>query len=634
MAKSRTCRQCGIKGIDEKDFSPTKFYKGKMYYRAVCKSCYDPKATPVNKGEGGIVVDAVESDEHEYVIDDFAKALISLSRHSLDRLRLITQKEFESKTKARKFMAKTEGCSFSGAKALAEQMLIDMGYAHPLEAEYDEGLYLIVGDSHGKHTKRPMFKLLNSLNKTFKFDRVIHLGHMVDDDDDVSYLWDSFDNLTILAKPEELQTVHRYAQTGLDKDVVRGTIRLGDLNVINQELVSDYVRTSLKSVDASIFPGKTVCNLHRPERSPRCSSNGINYIAAPGCLCEPHIVKCIKQIDFNNGFQTKMVYPDTFIKYRRAAQLSKVWDQGILMVKVDSHGVAHILQCAVQDMNGDKVTAVFDRIFCNDKVTKPDLKVFTVGDTHCPDFDIHTLDVQNQIAERFQGDVLMDLGDATSMTGINHHTMGRREIQSYANASLVKEASLAHWILKQRTQFSDYKECVLLFANHERFSTDFIKKNPQFSELLNIRTLLNTDDAGYTLVPHKVPHKIGPFTFVHGDMDLYGESGKVADKLSRAFDISQGKALVYGHVHSAGIRSRTYSVGMGGVMDQMYNETAATYWTQGCGLCTAYRGLAFVQLIDCIEGRSWYGDKILSGLTPSIKFPTSGKFSIKYEFEG
>jgi hypothetical protein len=415
--------------------------------------------------------------------------------------------------------------------------------------------------------------------------------------------------------------------------VVRGTIKLGDLTVINQELITDYVRSSLKSVDAKIFPGKTVCNLHRPERTPRCSSNGINYVAAPGCLCEPHIVKCIKQIDFSNGFQTKMVYPDTFIKYRRAAQLSKIWDQGMIMVKVDRHGVAHILQCPIQDLKSDKVTSVFDKIYCNDRVFNPEIKAFVVGDTHCPDFDIHVLDVQQQIARLFKGNLLVDLGDASSMVGINHHTMGRREIQSYANASLVKEASMTHWILKERTKCSAYDDCIMLFANHERFSTDFIKKNPQFSELLNIRTLLNTDDAGYTLVPHKTPYKAGPFTFIHGDMDLYGESGKVADKLSRAFDIGPGKALVFGHVHSAGVRSRTYSLGMGGLMNQMYNETSATYWTQGCSLCTSYKGLAFVQLIDCIEGRSWYGNEILSGLVPTMKFPTAATFSIKYEFK-
>lgn len=628
MAKSRVCRKCGTSKIEEDNFYLTKIYKGKKYYRAVCADCYSSKDKPVS-GDRPIPVEAVASDEHEYVLEDFARALVTLSRHSLDRLATITQKEFESKTKARKFMDKAEGCTFAKAKELAGQMLIGLGYGHPMAAEFDEGLYLIVGDSHGKHTKRPMFKLLNSLNKKFKFDRIIHVGHMVDDDDDVSFLWEDFDNLTVLAKPEELQTVNNKGY-----DIVRETIKLGDLNVINQELISDYVRNYLKSVDASIFPGKTICNLHRPERSARCSSDGINYVAAPGCLCEPHIVKCIRQIDFNSGFQTKMVYPDTFSKYRRAKQISKVWDQGMIMVKVDSCGVAHILQCPIQTVSKDKVTAVFDKIYCGDKVFDPELKVFVVGDTHSPDFDIHVLDVQRQIAEKFKGNHLVDLGDASSMVGLNHHTIGRREIQSYASASIVKEASITHWILKNRTEQSDYERCILLFANHERFSSDFVKKNPQFSELLNIRTLLNTDDAGYTLIPHKTPYKLGPFTFVHGDMDLYGESGKIFDKLSRAFDIGEGKALVFGHVHSAGIRARAYSVGMGGGMNQMYNETAATYWTQGCSLCTSYKDKAFVQLIDCIEGRSWYGDKIISGLSPKMDLPKSARFSIKFEFEG
>lgn len=641
MARSRTCRQCGRKGIIDSgaegkdDFHRTKVYKGKVYYRGVCKDCYSPKAKMTENGERERVVETVQSEEHKYVKEDFARALIDLSRHSMDRLQAITQKEFERKTKAAKFLRKS-GVSYLEVMESATALLKTMGYDHPVEAEYDEGLYLVVGDSHGKHTKRNMFKLLNSLNKNLKIDRIIHVGHMLDDDNDVSYLWDDFDNLTILSKPEELKYVNRYNQNlGDIHEIVRGTIKLGDLTVVNQELVTDYVRTNLQAVNSNIFPGKTVCNLHRPERTPRCSSDGINFIASPGCLCEPHIVRTIKQIDFTDGYQVKQAYPDSFIKYRRAAQLSKVWDQGLILVKVDSNGVAFVLQCPIQTVDTDKVTVVFDKVFHNDrKVTEPDRKIFVVGDTHVPDFDIHVLDVQNQIAQKFQAEHLVDLGDLATMAGVNHHTMGRREIREYANASLVKEASLAHWVLKQRLEYSDYKTATLLYANHERFSEDFIKKNPQFAELLNIRTLLGVDDAGYSLVPHKVPLKVGAFTFVHGDMDLYGESGKVYDKLSRAFDIGQGRALVFGHVHSAGIRSRTYSVGMSGTMNQMYNETSATYWTQGCSLCCEYEGKAFTQLIDIIDGRAWYGDNILSGLSPSIKFPAVGTFSIKYTFEG
>ena len=47
------------------------------------------------------------------------------------------------------------------------------------------GRYLVVSDSHGKHTSRGMFRLLNNLNANLKFNAVIHVGHILDDDNDI-----------------------------------------------------------------------------------------------------------------------------------------------------------------------------------------------------------------------------------------------------------------------------------------------------------------------------------------------------------------------------------------------------------------------------------------------------------------
>lgn len=50
----------------------------------------------------------------------------------------------------------------------------------------------MVSDSHGKHTTRGTFRLLNVLNNYFNFDSIIHVGHILDDDNDISYLWKDF----------------------------------------------------------------------------------------------------------------------------------------------------------------------------------------------------------------------------------------------------------------------------------------------------------------------------------------------------------------------------------------------------------------------------------------------------------
>jgi hypothetical protein len=629
---SRTCRQCGLSKVaNEENFYVTKVIKGQKYFRGVCKSCYSPTAGKnaiVGKGTRPHAVEAVKSEDHVYDTETFAQALIDLCRHSMERLNLMSKKEFETKTKARKFLVKS-GVEWDAVKAEAREKLTDMGFSHPATMELGEGTYLIVGDSHGKWTKRPMFELLRNLNRHIKLDKIIHVGHMVDDDNDVSYLWEDFDNLLVLAKPEELQTVHARGY-----DIVRDTIGLGDISVVNQELVTDYVRNSIRTIDGNLFAGKTICNLHRLERHSRCTSEPMDYIASPGCLCEPHIVKTIKQIDFNDGYQTKIVYPDTFIKYRRAKQLSRVWNQGITLVRVEANGQTHILQSSIHTVGTEKCTAVFDKIYAGGRVVQPDDKIFVVADTHSPDMDFHVLDVQRQIAEKFKADALVDLGDVINFSCINHHAIGRGEIKDYADKSLMKEASIAHWLLKERAGWSDFSARYLLFANHERFSIDFVKRNPQFSEILDIETLLSTEKAGYTVVAHKEPLRIGPFVFVHGDMTLFGESGCVFDKFSKAFAIKENEALLFGHGHSAGIRSSAYRVGMSGLLTQGYNETSASYWTQGASLATSYKNKAFVQLLDIMDGRCWYGDKILSGLSPKVTLPRTGSFNINYTYEG
>jgi predicted phosphodiesterase len=78
--------------------------------------------------------------------------------------------------------------------------LVKSGAKNPLNMTLTNGRYLVVSDSHGKHTSRGMFRLLNNLNNNLKFDAVIHIGHILDDDNDISYLWKDFSNFIVVAR--------------------------------------------------------------------------------------------------------------------------------------------------------------------------------------------------------------------------------------------------------------------------------------------------------------------------------------------------------------------------------------------------------------------------------------------------
>jgi hypothetical protein len=635
---SKVCKVCMLPKEENADnFYVTKVIDGRPYYRGVCKSCNAEHGPELRLGKDAKFSPRIpdkKPEEYEYTLDDFAAALVRLSRNDMDRLEDITSEDFQKKTNSGKFL-KQSAVEFDEVKDSARKQLALQGFTNPLSKTMGEGTYLVVSDSHGKWCKRPMFELLDNLQKRMKFTGIVHIGHMLDDDNDVSYLWKNYSNLTVVAKPEELGAIQQQKiQHKYKFNIVREKVLLGDVSVCNQELISDYVRTALKTLDGQLFEGKTITNMHRQERAARCTSNSLDYIASPGCLCEPHIVKCIKQIDFSAGFQTRMVYSESFSKYRRAEQLNRLWNQGIALVKVTKSGT-YMLQTRIHDIAGEKAVAIFDKVYVGSRVEKPENKAFVIADTHVPDMDVHVLAVQKQIAQQFQADQLIDLGDACSFKALNHHVIGRGEIQDYMNEDLLRECGMAHWVLRERASWCQWKSKHLLFANHERFCTDFVKKNPQLGTLLSVQSLLDVDGAGYVMTSHKHPLRIGAFTYVHGDMKLYGEAGRLHDKLAKAFNIGKDEALVFGHVHSAAIRQRAYSVGFGGTMDQMYNETSASYWSQGCALCSELAGKAFVQLIDCVDGRSWYGNTIVSGLSGGhIKFPASTGYRISYKYMG
>ncbi len=239
---NKICKKCGSSKPETKDYwYVSKVINDVIYYRGICKECYG------RMYRGGDITDL--SQDHQYTELDFVNALITLSRNDVARLAQITEREFKAKTGSAEFMNKLK-LSFRRIKELAYEHLKQEGYTNPESIVLPPGVYLIVSDSHGKWTKRPMFQLLKHLINDLDVNAVIHVGHLTDDDNDISYLWDNIP-LYIVSKAEELKLTQAYINSkNVPWKIARDKIIAGNTIICNQELISDYVRTSLRSLDS------------------------------------------------------------------------------------------------------------------------------------------------------------------------------------------------------------------------------------------------------------------------------------------------------------------------------------------------------------------------------------------------
>ena len=169
------------------------------------------------------VTDEDEEQRQAILLEQVVEALISVCRNDFNRLRAIKEKDFLTRVNLDKsFMP----ISFTELKGIASDRLVELGYGNEESLDLKAGRYVVVGDSHGKHTKKDMFALLKKINSTLKPTKIIHIGHILDDDSDISYEWGAFDNLVILAKIEELKFIQdQRNKFNFSYDVVRESIK-------------------------------------------------------------------------------------------------------------------------------------------------------------------------------------------------------------------------------------------------------------------------------------------------------------------------------------------------------------------------------------------------------------------------
>lgn len=552
----------------------------------------------IKNGDGEID----DESESDVLGEQLVHALMSVSRNEAKRLKTISEKEFLKRVNLDKSLLSV---SFKELKATAFEELDRLGLGNPETMHLGEGTYVIVGDSHGKHTKSGMFDLLKQVDKHLKPKKIIHVGHVLDDDSDISYNWGQFKNLVLLTKVEELREVQdQRNKFNFTYGIVRNSIHIGnDLSVFNQDLISDYVKTPISSLDEEIFDDKFITNCHRIEFHTKCTHENPSYVASPGCLCERHVVRTIKQINFADGHVVKQANHDGFIKYRRAEHMNDYWKQGMVVVVVNKEGIHTIWPCVIMKTSKGYTTSFFDKIISEKGVHKPTKKIFINGDLHSDKHDTSVLDIQEQICKDYFPDAHVNLGDTHNYEALNHHVMGRG---IPINKKILDEAASTYYALEKMYDWA--KESYIICGNHERFAKDFIAKNPQFKGYIDFKFLCAVESSfNYKLTNQKGILRIGPTKFIHGDHIMMGAMGNKSDKVSRTF---KGDVFM-GHCHYPSIRSGCYTVGLSGQLDQSYNEPNASKWMHGFGMCNQYQGKSFPTTVaivgnECVTQKKTY----------------------------
>ena len=628
---TKLCNNCGNLKKTSKFAKDGYNEQGEPRLRGECKDCRNSKR---RTGEAQIPLDSEEEQEEDVKFEDLVYGLIELARYDINRLKTINAREFATKTNSSEYLREH---NYEEILDAAIEKMHDMGYCHPETLEFGAGRYLVVGDSHGKHTKTNMFKLLRNVCNTLDIDEIFHIGHILDDDNDVSYRWKYFDSVNLLACVEELTSIQRnisHEEELVKKNRVKGAynfsiarkqIILGNLVLQNQNLITDYVKTYIKNLDQQIYNESVVANSHRHEMFSRNTYGGVQFVGSPGCICEKHIVKTIKQIDYTSGYQVKMAMPKGFKKYRRMEDMYNFWEQGMFIVEVDEDGDFSIIPCRIKKVGAKFVTSYFDKIITETDVVEPDTKVFMNSDIHCDKHDITVLDIQDQVVKDYKPDIYFNLGDMQNNGALNHHEMGRGY---HIEKAIVDETSTLHYLLKRTSEWADKK--YLIYGNHERFGKDFWRKFPQLREL--VESLLNsaTEKYGFEVVDHLNVSQLGDATFVHGDMRLYNQTGTNMEKFAKTYKNN----VVMGHVHYTAIRFGCYSLGLTGMLDQEYNEVNGSNWVHGFGTCNIYRGVSFISNYSIVNNKTHVNnnkyrtsDKVLDWATPSYKF------SVNFEFD-
>lgn len=523
--------------------------------------------------------------ENENLIKRLSDIILKIVRYDYSRLSALTKEEFETKT-----AYKGSNELYQKVISYATAQLCDKGRLETSNITFNEdGIYLVVGDSFGKHSKTKMFDLLKVLDKK-PFTKVIHLGHALDDDGELSYNWKYFnDRLVFVGKPEELETLHKN-KNDYQFSIVQDFVKVGNVVCRNQEQISSYSKQSINTLDQYVYKENTIVNLTRHEYFQKNSMNDV-FIASTGTLAEPFVAETIKQLDFTDGYKVKECYSSTFSKYRKMKENLAYWQNGCFLIQI-KNGKTNVVPLRIKKIG--KEYCVCNKgivVSSNGEIVKADETYAVIADAHLP--FINTKAFACMLAQlSYTEKGIIFLGDLLDGRGVNPHILDRGEAPTACVADEYRKLVLFF------KEFSNESEKILLRGNHEDFYNRFARKYPSLFTLFESIEKSIYDNAGVDVRYHDVnaPFIYKDVTFVHGSDKMVGQSGRdVYDKIAKTFNTS---TKVMGHTHRPAIFRDVYSVGCLADKDQGYNSVYTSNWKYGMAFVHYYNGVPFVELVN------------------------------------
>ena len=613
---TKTCTDCGeTKDIEEfyyEKYTGTGHYP---YRRNKCKRCTRLKKSKsyVNSHDEQSKIDPEDGHSKEAIFNDMVVAFLKLARHDIDRIEKITFKEYHSALDnsvirfCKKFSITFDDIVKEAGNRLTKAFGLEFGKKKTLKP----GTYLVVGDSHGKHCRNKTFDLLVNIVKEYSIKSIIHVGHILDDDNTISYRWSDFNNVIIIPKREELQIVVDKNRTEKFKfELVHETIAAGDIEIRNQEFfTNEYMDVSIANMPQNIVQKHTITNFHRHEMESRNTPRNENLLyMGVGCICDQFVTNTRLIKNWVGGGQMKESYTNGFVTYRRRGEMVKLWEKGVVLLNIDKEENCTPVMLRIYDLNANELGIGFlDKVVTNKKIYESSQMDLITGDMHIPMHDPEILSIINSVAHTYDFENHVNLGDVCHNQSLNHHCMDKGRILETMNESTLKDAANTNFVLSRCSEWAE--KDWLIYANHERFIKDFFMRYPQLKDILNIEMLYGLDRLGIELVPMKETLKIGNAIYAHGDMKPYGIGGKITEKMAKIFKGYVNPVMI-GHVHFPSIRSGCYSIGLAGKLDQKYNEPTTSRWMHGFGIGTTLGNITWLATIPIINNRLFLDGKI------------------------
>ena len=595
---TKQCIKCGAI-LDESAFPFHNDRDGVVRFRNTCRACYNAakrlrdrryaqqkaaatpaKAVPAKKEipENG--------DPKKFVPDikDLVTAYLNLIHWKPSRLGSITLEQYNAH-----FNLEVPDDQFVQIQTDADARLEEFGYYNDIEREYPCcGTYLIIGDTFGTHTPAQVFDLMRLVVKKEGVDRVIVIGHNLDDENIISNLIGTLGApTTIIAVKDELRDLH--AQRGYGYDIVQEQIRIGNVVIRNQEHITPYTKSYIGNLDPMLFGGQMIVNCTRHELCTRPTPDvewGRNFIASPGALADPHVVTIINRLIFANGNRA-MLRPtnkDSYHKHRKNEVDKQLWERGYILLKGD-----HPYQRRIFNVEDEYRTIIGNGVYNNLGTEISSELTLVLSDLHAP--YAHRGALAHIVPDNPKVSRIIFNGDVADCRSFNPHNA-----YEASHSNLQEELDELDELL-ERTLKSVSGAMVnveFMLGNHEDFVRRFSDKYPQFAECFTKLLWDIYGKYGRVLGNDRTWADIGDTVVHHGSADVFGVSGNNMEQTARVFR----KQAIIGHTHSPAIRFGCYRTGCLCYISQGYNNDRLSNWQIGYARVYSDDLFEYVELVN------------------------------------